>query len=83
MTTQSNQPPSVNPTGYGSNLLEGQNQQTSQVKTPVKRPGMIQPSYDSRSSIGQPVNIINKNPPKKQKNIPYDSENKLQITPIP
>ncbi|KNZ53419.1 hypothetical protein VP01_3242g2 [Puccinia sorghi] len=52
MTTQSTQSPSVNPTGYGSDLLERQNQQNSRVTTPVKRPGMIQPSSDSQCSIG-------------------------------
>ncbi|KNZ60382.1 hypothetical protein VP01_15628g1, partial [Puccinia sorghi] len=60
--------PNLNPAGYCSNVTDGQNRQTSRVTTPVKGPSMIQPSTDSRRSISQPVNIIKKNPPQKQKN---------------
>ncbi|KNZ53155.1 hypothetical protein VP01_3326g4 [Puccinia sorghi] len=52
-----------------SDVLEGKNGQTSHVKAPVKRPGMIQPSSDSQHSIGQPVNIITNDTPKKNKRI--------------
>ena len=82
MPNQSTQSPSVNPSGYGSDVSDGQNRRTSRVTTPVKRPGMIQPSSDSRRSIAQPVNIINNNPPQKRKNVPSDSETESQITPI-
>ncbi|KNZ49090.1 hypothetical protein VP01_5219g3 [Puccinia sorghi] len=82
MPNKSTQSPSVNPSGYGSNLLDRQDQQNSGVTTPVKRPGMIQHSSDSRRSIAQPFNIINKNPPQKQKNVPSDYETKSKITPI-
>ncbi|KNZ63878.1 hypothetical protein VP01_1089g7 [Puccinia sorghi] len=65
MPNQSTKSPSVNPAGYFSDASDGQNGQTSRVTTPVKRPGMIQPSTDSRRSISQPVNIIKNNPPQK------------------
>ncbi|KNZ47839.1 hypothetical protein VP01_609g2 [Puccinia sorghi] len=48
----------------------------------MKRPGMIHPSSDSQISIVQPINIINKTPPIKQKSFPPESETKSQITPI-
>ena len=82
MPAQSTQSASVNQAGYGSDVSEGQNRQTSRVTTPVKRPGMIQPSSDSRRSIGQPTNVITNNPTKKRKNVPSDSETESQITPI-
>ena len=84
MPAQSTQSASVNQAGYGSNVSEGQNRRTSRVTAPVKRPGMIQPSSDSRRSIGQPTNIVNitNNPTKKRKNVPSDSETESQITPI-
>ena len=41
MPAQSTQSASVNQAGYGSDVLEGQNQRTSRVTTLVKRPGMI------------------------------------------
>ena len=77
MPTQSMGSPSVNQAGYGSDQSEGQNRRTSRVTTPVKRPGMIQPSSDSRCPIGQPIN-----PTKKRKNLPSDSEPESQNTPI-
>ena len=43
---------------------------------------MIQPSYDSRRSIGQPINLVSNNPTKKRKNIPSGSEPESQSTPI-
>ena len=86
MPHRSTQSPSAHPAGYGSDVSEGQNRRTSRVTTPVKRPGMIQPSSDSRRSIGQPnnppVNISNNNPPTKRKNVPCESETESQNTPI-
>ncbi|KNZ49497.1 hypothetical protein VP01_4976g1, partial [Puccinia sorghi] len=69
MPNQSTQFPSFNHAGYCSNVSDGQNRQTSQLTTPVKRPGMIQPSSDSQRSIGQP-------------NFASDSETESQNTPI-
>ena len=82
MPTQSTQSPSVSQPGYDSDLSVGQNRRTSRVTTPVKRPGMIQPSSDSRRSIGQPINLVSNNPTKKRKNIPSGSEPESQSTPI-
>ena len=82
MPTQSTQSPSINQGGYGSDLSEGQNRRTSRVTTPVKRPGMIQPSSDSCRSIGQPINLVSNNPTKKRKNLPSDSEPESKNTPI-
>ena len=82
MPAQSTQSPSVNQGGYASDVSEGQNRRTSRVTTPVKRPGMIQPSSDSRRSIGQPISIVTNNPTKKQKNVPSESDTETQITPI-
>ncbi|KNZ55038.1 hypothetical protein VP01_2784g1 [Puccinia sorghi] len=62
-------------------MNQRKNQKNSRVKTPVKRTGIIQPSSGSQSSIGQPINIIDNNPPKKQNNVPSESETKSQITP--
>ena len=82
MRAQSTQSPSVNQAGYDSNILEGKNRQTSRVTTPFKRSGMIQPSSDSRCSIGQPVNLVSNDPTKKRKNIPSDSDPESQCTPM-
>ena len=43
---------------------------------------MIQPSSDSRRSIGQPIKIVTNNPTKKRKNVPSESDTETQITPI-
>ena len=82
MPAQSTQSASVNQAGYASDVSEGQNRRTSRVTTPVKRPGMIQPSSDSRRSIGQPINIVTNNPTKKRKHVPSESDTETQITPI-
>ena len=77
MPSQSTQYPSIDHTGYGSDVSQGRNRRSSRVTTPIKRPGMIQPSPDSRRSIGQPQIHTQNNPTNKRKTIPSDCE----ITP--
>jgi len=81
MPSQSTQSPSIDHTGYGSDVSQGRNRRSSRVTTPIKRPGMIQPSPDSRRSIGQPQIHTQNNPTNKRKTIPSDCETESQITP--
>ncbi|KNZ45793.1 hypothetical protein VP01_77g7 [Puccinia sorghi] len=81
ISSKSTQSPCVDQQEYGSNVSQGKNQQSSTVITPIKQPGMIQPSPDSCQLIGQQQNPTNTNPCRKQKNHPTDSEKKT-ITPI-
>lgn len=84
MYSQTTQPSLNDQAGYGSDVSQGQNRRSSRVTTPIKQPGMIQPSPDSRRSIGQPQNPTNPNPSHKRKYHPYDPEDEgteSHITP--
>ncbi|OAV98668.1 hypothetical protein PTTG_25616 [Puccinia triticina 1-1 BBBD Race 1] len=72
--------------GYTSDASEGRFRRSSRVTTPIKRPGMINPSPDSRRSITQPLlsdrTSSTTQPRKRKAPSELDSESISQDTPI-
>ncbi|KAA1094589.1 hypothetical protein PGT21_025951 [Puccinia graminis f. sp. tritici] len=87
MSSQPTQSSMSNQSGNLSDATEVQTRQSSRVTTPMKQSGMIQPSPDSRQSITQPLlsertSIGTSSQPRKQTNVPSDSDSIPQATPV-